>query len=364
MSATEPKKPQSWPRHLFLMPLAAAAVGLIITLSFGYADHDPQPHGVRIAVLAPSRVISHLDAGLQAAAPGGFDLVPVSSAASALRQVRSQSAAGGYVVPARGPVTIVTAAAAGTSQQTVIMSALTAASQALHRQVRAQDVAPLPPGDRAGLSSFVFGLGLLIPSVIGSIGLFLVGARRRLWWRVAAGTVLALLVAGAGVFALNVVFGALAGNAAALLGIGFLGSLSFVLFVVATQSLTGLPGTALGALVFIFVGNAISGGTTPIAFLPNGFRQLAPWLPNGAIIRAARTVIYLPDQSLGHPLLVLGLWIAESLAVLGGVDLLHRAERHRQPGHESEIYATPGIVHVRRGLARTRDALSRVGLPA
>jgi hypothetical protein len=44
----------------------------------------------------------------------------------------------------------------------------------------------------------------------------------------------------------------------------------------------------LAALAFVFIGNAVSGGTVPFAFLPDGFRQVAPWLPNGAIVSAAR----------------------------------------------------------------------------
>ena len=56
--------------------------------------------------------------------------------------VRSQSAAGGLVTGVTGPMTIVTAGAAGLSQQQAITSALTAAATALHRQARPIDVAP------------------------------------------------------------------------------------------------------------------------------------------------------------------------------------------------------------------------------
>jgi len=67
-------------------------------------------------------------------------------------------------------------------------------------------------------------------------------------------------------------------------------------------------------------------------------------------------VVYLPDASLGHPLLVLGIWLAGSLAVLSWVDLLHLAERRHAPEREAEIYATPGTVHVRRRIERHRAA--------
>ena len=67
-------------------------------------------------------------------------------------------------------------------------------------------------------------------------------------------------------------------------------------------------------------------------------------------------MVYLPDASLGHPLLVLGIWLAGSLAVLFSVDLLHIAERRHAPEREAEIYATPGAVHVRQRIARRRAA--------
>jgi hypothetical protein len=44
---------------------------------------------------------------------------------------------------------------------------------------------------------------------------------------------------------------------------------------------------------------------------------------SGAIVSAARDVTYLPASDLAHPLLVLGGWLAASLAVLAAVDLLH-----------------------------------------
>ena len=349
-----PRQPS--PARLFAISVAAALVGLILTLSFGFADHAPAPHGLRLAVSASAQFTRELSAGLAHAEPGGFSVVAEPSGQAVADSVRAQSAAGGLVAGLAGPVTIVTAGAAGTSQQQAVTAVLTAVATASHRQTRPLDVAPLPASDRVGLSVFVFEIGLLVPSIIGGIGLFLAGRRFRIWWRIAAAALYAALVACAAVLVLDVVYGALTGAGAALIGVGVLGALTFVAFVAACQAVVGLPGTGLAALAFVFVGNAVSGGSLPFAFLPDGFRQVAPWLPNGAIVSAARDVVYLPDASLGHPLLVLGIWLAGSLAVLISVDLLHLAERRRTPEREAEIYATPGTVHFRRRIARRRAA--------
>lgn len=338
------------PRRLFAIAVFSALLGLGITLSFGYADHEPKPHDVRVAVAAVPAIRAKLATRLQHAEPGGFDLVNAPSARAATQSVRSQSTAAGLIVPPSGAVTIVTAGAEGVLQQQALTAALTTASQSMHRDAKRLDVAPLSSGDRTGLSSFVFGLGLLIPSVIGSVGLFLLGMRLRLWWRVAAATLFALLAACGGVLAMDTLLGALTGASGALIGIGFLSALSFVLFVAALQAVAGLPGTALAAVAFIFVGNAISGGSVPIAFLPGGFRQIAPWLPNNAIVRGTRDVVYFHGHDLAHPLLVLGLWPAVALSVLGAVDLLHLSERRHRPHRAHEIYRTPAVVHISRRL--------------
>jgi len=340
------------PRRLFAIAAAAAAACFVLTLSYGYADHAPAPHGVRIAVAAPPAVTAELTAGLAHAAPGGFAVTVAPSPAAVKASVLSQSAAGGLITGLAGPAVIVTAAAAGPAQQQAVTTALTAAAGALHRPARLLNVAPLPAGDRAGLSVFVFELGLLIPSVLASIGLFFAGRRLRLWWRLGAAIAFALLAAAASTLVLDTIFGALAGAPAALFAVGFFGALTFVAFVTACQAVTGLPGTGLAALVLVFTGNAVSDGTIPFAFLPDGFRQLAPWLPNGAIVSAARDVIYLPASNLFHPLLVLAIWLAASLAVLAAVDLLHLAERRRSPDQQADIYATPGTTHLRRRLTR------------
>ena len=343
--------------RLFLVAILAAVLGFAITLSFGYADHDPRPHRLHVAVVAPAAVMIRLAAGLERAEPGGFTLLRASSEPAAMREVRSQSVAGALVIPPTGATTLVTAEADGVLQQQVLTTALTAVARAMHRAVTPADVAPLPPNDRSGLASFVFGLGLLIPSVLGSVGLFLVGMRRRLWWRVAAATLFALLAALAGVIALGTILGAFTTVSLTLVAIGFLGALSYVLFAAALQAIVGLPGTVLAAIGFIFVGNAISGGSVPISFLPDGFRQIAPWLPDAAVVAGTRNVLYFNGHHLGHSLLVLGLWPVTALAILALVDLLHRAERRRLSHPAHEIYRTAALVHLSRRLRTTLGPL-------
>ena len=63
--AVPPSGPRPSPRRLFAIAIVAAVLGLGITLSFGYAEHDPKPHEVRVAVTATPSVLAEVTAGLQ-----------------------------------------------------------------------------------------------------------------------------------------------------------------------------------------------------------------------------------------------------------------------------------------------------------
>src|SRR5258708_38756397 len=83
------------PRRLFATAVAAAVVSFVLTLSFGFADHAPSPHGVRIAVAAPAGIAAELTTGPAHAAPGGFPVAGAPSARAAIGSVPPPSAAAG-----------------------------------------------------------------------------------------------------------------------------------------------------------------------------------------------------------------------------------------------------------------------------
>lgn len=96
----------------------------------------------------------------------------------------------------------------------------------------------------------------------------------------------------------------------------------------------------------------------PIGFLPDGFRQIAPWLPNSAIIRGTRDVVYFHGHDLVHPLLVLALWPVVALCILAAVDVIHVSERRRRPHNQHAIYGTPAVVHISRRLAARHNLMN------
>jgi hypothetical protein len=321
-------------------------------LSYGYAIHSPRPHGVRIDVVAPAATVATVRAGLAAAMPGGFDVRPRSDVSVARRDITDTSAYGAMVVPASGPIDVLTAGAAGAAIQQTVDNALGTVAHAQGRTVRDVDLVPLPIGDRVGQSSFVYEFGLLIPGVISSVGFYLLGRRVRLWLRVCAAIGYAALASAFGVFVLDVCLGALTGSSWMLLATGTLVAAAFLLTMAALHALFGLPGTAIGAAALLVIGNAVNGSTVPLPLLPDGYRPVAPWMPNGAAVAAFRDAVYFGGQGMHQPLLALGVWTLSALIVIAAADVLHVRQRKFTPLTHAQIHATPVVRHLRHGTAK------------
>jgi hypothetical protein len=350
-----PESDKTRARPFITSVIGASIAGLLVSLSFGYSNHSPRPHHVPVDVVGPAVVVAHIRAGLDHAVPGGFNVVPATSVSAARDRVLDQDAGGALAVPPTGPTTILTASAGGSTLQQAVVSALGAGSRALGRPALVHDIAPLPASDRSGLATYDFELGLLIPSVLVSLMLYLVGRTLRIWNRIGAASVFALLVAAVNVLAQYAIVGSLSTAPLAAYGIGALGALTFVLFVIACQAAVGLAGTAPAAVTLIFVGNALSGGPTPRWFLPDVYRQLSNWMPTSAIVRSLRSVVYFGGDGLGHPLLVLFVWSGVALFLIVAVDVLHVTELRHTSDSPPQVFAKSAVAHIRARRRRGRS---------
>jgi hypothetical protein len=278
-----------------LLLLAAATgcalLGSFIVFSNEYADHAPAPRNVPIQVVASPQAVAQLQAGLATASPGGFSVTQAPSPAAARDAIGQQQADGAIIIAGQGPAQIL---------------------------------------------------------IAGAQGLTLAGRRSRVWWRVLAVALYAVLVALSGVVILDIGFGALTGHFAAIFGIGIFGALSYMLFAFACQELAGIAGTGVAALFFIFTGIAVNGATTAAPLLPAVYRQISPWTPNGAIVHAVRTVTYFQGYGIGQPLLALAIWLAATLLLIAGNDLRRVAGRRASTTDASSIGPPAGIGGFRR----------------
>jgi hypothetical protein len=130
-------------------------------------------------------------------------------------------------------------------------------------------------------------------------------------------TALVILAVGAGLLTAlvtNVVVGAFSGHFLAIWGVATLFVLAMAMPVAAFQVLLGLPGTAVGLLVFVVVGDPSSGGSTAPQLLPNPWRDISQALPPGAAVTAMRDVVYFQGYGSTRALITLGAY-----AVLGAI---------------------------------------------
>lgn len=315
---------------MVILGAAAAAFSCLFVLSFGYAQHAPRPHDVRIDVVGPANVQDHVRLMLDTALPDGFDARPVSSEAVAQQHLEHMTTSGAFVQSADGGVRLLTASADGVPLEQAVVKALVAVAHAQGVEPQVVDVVPLPEGDRAGISSFALELGLLVPAVIGAIGLLLMGRLARVWIRVAGAVAYSVLAGALAAVMLDAALGALTGAPWALFGDAVLVAGAFVLSVVALHCLFGLRGTAIAAGALFVVGNAVNGVAVPTSMLPNVYRQIAPWLPNNAAVHLVRSDVYFGGHGQGGPLLTLTIWLAAAIVIIAATDLRgsRKAARH------------------------------------
>jgi hypothetical protein len=192
-----------------------------------------------------------------------------------------------------------------------------------------RDVVPLPSSDSRGATAFSVVLSLIIAGIMGSAVLYLLGRHRPPPVRLAA---MAVLGVGAGLVAAlvtNVVIGAFPGHFLAVWGVMTLFVLALGLPIAAFQVLVGPGGIAIGAVMFLVIGNPASGGNSAPELLPGFWRDVSQLLPPGAAITALRDVVYFHGHGMTDALVVLCLYPVLGAAVAITVNAVRTRDQPR-----------------------------------
>ena len=190
--------------------------GLVLLFAFTAlyvtAFHSPHPRGLDVGVVGPPREAARVQRALD---PGAFDVHRYAGepqARAALLDTDVQGVVAGRRI-------LVTRALGVVPTQAVAQALAGTVSGPAH----VEDIRPLPPGDRNGLSALFMIVGTLIPSLVFGALLSVLGRRlpaRARWTAVLAYSVLAgLLVA----FNADVLIGAFDGQFAGIALGGWLG---------------------------------------------------------------------------------------------------------------------------------------------
>lgn len=318
----------------------ALVVGVLLlqigfVLSYVGAFHQPTPHSVDVALVAPAPVAQNLLPQLNGLPGTPLEVTAVADEATARTQLTSGDTSAVLVVDPSGTQdTLLTASGGGVSTDTAIQQVLTAAEATQQRTVVVQDMVPLQPGDGRGLSGFYLVIGWIVGGyLIAALLGVAKGARpanpRRAVIRLATVVPYAILSGLGGVIVVDPVLHALTGHFVALWWLGALLVFSAAAVTMAFQLLFGVLGIGLTVLVFVVLGNPSAGGAYSPELLPPFWRAIGGWIPNGAGTAAVRRIVYFDAVGLGGNLLVIALWAVVGVVVaLGASVLLH----HRRAG--------------------------------
>ena len=170
-------------------------------------------------------------------------------------------------------------------------------------------------------------LSLIIAGIMGSTVIYLLGQHRPPPVRLAAMVVLGIGAGFLTALVTNVVVGAFSGNFFAVWGVATLFVLALGIPIAAFQVLVGAAGTAIGAVMFLVIGNPASGGSSAPELLPGFWRNVSQLLPPGAATTAMRNVVYFHGHGMNHALLVLGAYATLGTIVVFAVHALRASTK-------------------------------------
>lgn len=189
-----------------------------------------------------------------------------------------------------------------------------AAAQGTRLQV--EDVVPLSDEDPRGLSGFYLLFGLTLAGFIFGQTSHMYSKALSPRLRLVQALSFATLAGLAGALIAGPLIGVMPGPFLAVAGILVLLALAVALVTMSFTRLLSDPGIALSTILLVILGNAASGGAVSAYFLPDGFRQLSPWMPPGAATRALADVAYFDASTAWPPVLILLAWGAGALLLL------------------------------------------------
>ncbi|MFI8592580.1 hypothetical protein [Dietzia maris] len=317
-----------WGRATFMGVVLSAVVCLVV-LAFSWPTATLDPKDVPIAISGPAEALAPVEQGLNEQADGMLKLIEVADRNEAVQEIETRKVYGAIILGQEPEV--LTAAAAG-SATSAIMTQLHSQLQTMAQQQAAAaahaagatevpdvtvpltDIVPLVSTDTRGVGLASAALPLVFGGMIGGIGIaFAVsGAWRRVASLVTYAVVGGLAIAGI----MQGWFGFLGGNYWANAGAFGLSLLAMGATIVGFAALFGRAGIAVGPVLFMLIGNPLSGAQFPKEFLASPWGAIGQWLPPGAGNSLLRDTSYFPDANPTFPILVLTGWAALGLLLI------------------------------------------------
>ena len=309
------------------------AVLTVLLIAFAWPSARSEPRNVPLAVSGPTPAVAQIEAGLEQAMPGGFEITAVPDRQAAVQRSEDRDAYGAIVLDAAQPE-VLTASAGGPA----IAQVLTQLSARLSPEnpAKVTDIVSLPKDDPRGAGLAAGALPLVLGGIIAAAALTQLvrsGAKRMIGavtFAVTGGLALAAVLQ----YWLGSFEGSYLGNA----GVIAMSIAAISLTLLGLEWLLGTAGLALGGAVMMLLGNPLSGMTSAPEMLPSGWGTLGQLLPPGAAGTALRSVSFFDGAGAARPLVVLACWLLAGVA-LCGLGALRSRGRAVPARHEASAVA-------------------------
>lgn len=306
-----------------IMGVVLSAVVCLVVLAFSWPTASLSPKDVPIVISGPAESVAPLEKALTEQGDGTFEVIEVQDRDAAVDKIKTREAYGAIVLGTQPEV--LTASAAGSATSSIMTQVHTQVQALAQQQAQAAgstasvevpltDVVPLVSTDTRGVGLSSAALPLVFGGMIGGIGITfaVTGAWRRAAALVSYGIVGGLAIAGI----MQGWFGFLGGNYWAVAGAFGLTLLAMGATIVGFGALLGRAGIAVGPVLFMLIGNPISGAQFPKEFIAGPWGEVGQWLPPGAGNSLLRDAAYFTEANWAFPLLVLVGWAVFGLILM------------------------------------------------
>ncbi|WP_296666127.1 ABC transporter permease [Demequina sp.] len=323
MSSTTPMSaPASTERRRAI----AAALGIatfltVMLVAFALPALKSAPRDVPLAIVAPDGVAQQLEAGLDQAQPGAFDVTIATDPDAARALIENRDVYGALVV-GQDALTVEIASAASPAVAQIITGVGQALAAQTGVEATVEDVVPTSADDpRAiGLSAGA------LPIALGGLaaGVALTQLAKRPSNRLIGLATFAVAAGFAMTAVLEFWFGTFTGDYWVTSLVAILGILATGMTVLGLERLLGRAGIGLSALLIVLIGNPLSGLMSAPEMLPQPWGAIGQLLPPGATGTMLRNVAFFDGAAIAMPLTVLLVWLAIGLGAFALAGVLHR----------------------------------------
>lgn len=329
------------PARTIALVVGVLVVGLGFIFSYVAAFHDPKPHHIKVAVVAPGDAAAETAKKLNTLSGGPLEASVADGEAEARRKVRNDEVVGALIVDPTGKRDrLLLAGAAGGALGEALQEVLELVESGRGRAVAVEDVVPLQGGDYRGLTAFYVVVGWLVSGyLLAALLGIMAGSRVSTLSQVGRRFVLLLLYSLAagigGALIVGPLLGAMTGDFAAVAGVGTLVVLAAGSVTIALEELLGVVGIGVAILVFVVLGNPSAGGAYQSELLPGFWRAIGDLLPNGAAVEALRRIVYFGGEGAGIHVVVIIIWCLVALVVTALV-ATHRGRARPLPSQSTD----------------------------